>query len=83
MYTKKWLQLVYPFYLMIIMLFFIIGSRYSSRLYRLTFNRALPVLATLFMLSYTSMLQVIATIFFYTKVITVPDNSVTYVCMGL
>ena len=78
-YAKKWLQLVYPFYLIVIMLFFTIGSRYSIKLYRLTFNRALPVLATLFMLSYTSMLQVIATIFFYTKVITVPDNSVTYV----
>jgi len=65
--------------LMVIMLMFIIGSRYSSKLYRLTFNRALPVLATLLMLTYTSMLQVIATIFFYAKVVTVPGNAVTYV----
>jgi len=79
MYAKKWLQLVYPFYLMIIMLFFIIGSRYSSKLYRLTFNRALPVLATLFILTYTSMLQVIAAMFFYAKIITVPGNAVKIV----
>ena len=79
MYAKKWLQLVYPFYLMIIMLFFIIGSRYSSKLYRLTFNSALPVLATLFILTYTSMLQVIATLFFYAKIIAVPGNSITIV----
>jgi len=79
MYAKKWLQLTYPLYLMIIMLFFIIGSRYSRKLYRLTFNRALPVLATLFMLTYTSMLQIIATMFFYVKIITVPHNTVTFV----
>jgi len=64
---------------MIIMLFFIIGSRYSSKLYRLTFNSALPVLATLFMLTYTSMLQVIAALFFYAKIITVPSNTVKVV----
>ena len=64
-YVKKWLQLAFPGYLTMIAALFIIASRYSSKLYRLTHNRSLPVLATLFMLTYTSVLQIIFPVFFY------------------
>lgn len=57
------------------MLFFILGSRYSIRLYRLTHNRALPVLATLFILTYTSILRAIASVPLYTTIITIPGHS--------
>ena len=52
-YFKTWTQLFFPFYLTIIAVSIIIGSRYSSRILRLTYTRSLPVLATLFLLSYT------------------------------
>jgi len=71
-YTKMWMQLTYPIYLLFIAFFLIFGSRYSAKLYRLTFSRALPVLATLFMLSYTKMLQTITSVFLYTTLITIP-----------
>jgi len=78
-YTKKWLQLTYPLYLLLIAASFIFGSRYSTKLHRLTFNKALPVLATLFMLSYTSMLQAITRVFLYSTIITLPDQHSKFV----
>ena len=74
-YAQFWIQLTYPIYLMLIAVSLIIGSRYSSKLYRLTFNRALPVLATLFILTYTSILQAIARAPLYTTIITMPSHS--------
>ena len=75
MYAKIWIQLTYPIYLVVIAALFIIGSRYSTKLYRLTFNRALPVLATLFMLTYSNILQAIARAPLYTTIITIPSHS--------
>jgi len=73
-YVKKWMQLFYPTYLAFIAIIFIIASRYSGRLYRLTHNRSLPVLATLFMLSYTGILKIISSVFLYTTIISLPSN---------
>ena len=53
MYAKKWIQLAYPMYLLLIACLFIVASRYSNKLFRLTHNRSLPILATLFVLIYT------------------------------
>ena len=75
MYNKMWMQFTFPIYLTVITVLFIIGSRYSRKLYRLTHNRALPVLATLFMLTYTSILQAIASAPLYTTIITIPSHS--------
>ena len=58
-YTKMWLQLFFPLYLMMIAVSIIIASRYSSRILRLTYSRSLPVLGTLFLLSYTGILSCI------------------------
>ena len=63
-YVKMWLQLFFPSYLIIIAVSIIIASRYSSRILRLTYNRSLPVLATLFLLSYTGVLRVVLTVLF-------------------
>ena len=60
-YARMWLQLSFPFYLMIIAALIIILSRHYTTIQRLTARRALPVLATLFMLSYTKILQTIST----------------------
>ena len=69
-YAKMWLQLFFPFYLVVIASSIIIASRYSSRILRLTFSRSLPVLATLFLLSYTSVLRTISTVLFSYSTIT-------------
>jgi len=77
-YTKMWLQLAFPTYLMIIAFTLIIGSRYSSRLQRLTANRVLKVLATLFLLSYTKiLLTVCQVLFFFTSVTHLPSKHTT------
>jgi len=55
-YAKVWLQIVFPFYMRVIALALIMGSRYSTRVQRLTAQRGLPVLATLFLFSYTKLL---------------------------
>ena len=79
-YTKTWLQLAFPFYLMIIAFTVIIGSRHSSKPQRLTANRALKVLATLFLMSYTKiLLTVCQVLFFFSPVTHLPSNHTTLV----
>ena len=74
-YAKMWLQLAFPSYLMMIAFALIIGSRYSSKLQRLTANRVLKVLATLFLLSYTKvLLTVCQVLFFFSTVIHFPSK---------
>ena len=66
-YTKMYLQLAFPVYLIIIATLLIIGSRYSTKIQRLTARGALAVLATLFLLSYTKILRTVSNVlFFYT-----------------
>ena len=69
-YQKMWLQLFFPFYLIIIAVSLIIASRYSTRILRLTYTRYLPVLATLFLLSYTGVLITVLTVLFSYSTIT-------------
>ena len=69
-YAKMWLQLFFPFYLIIIAASIIITSRYSYRILRLTYTRSLPVLATLFLLSYTGVLRTVSTVLFSYSTIT-------------
>ena len=69
-YVKMWLQLFFPFYLIIIAASIIIASRYSYRILRLTYTRSLPVLATLFLLSYTGVLRTVLTVLFSYSTIT-------------
>ena len=69
-YAKMWLQLFFPFYLIIIAASIIIASRYSARILRLTYTRSLPVLTTLFLLSYTGILRTVLTVLFSYSTIT-------------
>ena len=69
-YTKTWLQLFFPFYLLVIAASSIIASRYSSKILRLTYSTSLSVLATLFLLSYTGVLRVVLTVLFSYSTIT-------------
>ena len=69
-YTKMWLQLFFPSYLIIIAVSIIIASRYSTGILRLTYTRSLPVLATLFLLSYTGILRTVLTVLFSYSTIT-------------
>ena len=79
-YTKTWLQLVFPIYLIFIAILLIIASRYSTTIQRLTARRALPVLATLFLLSYTKVLLTVSNVLFsYTSITHLPSNRTTLV----
>ena len=74
-FVKTWLQLFFPFYLIIIAVSIILASRYSTRILRLTYTRSLPVLATLFLLSYTGVLRTVLTVLFsYSTIIHLPSG---------
>ena len=75
MYARQFVAITYPLYFILIATSLILGSRYSTKLHRLTFNRALPVLATLFVFTYTSMLYVIASTSLYTTITFIPSHS--------
>ena len=79
-YNKIWLQIAFPVYLIIIATLLIIGSRYSTKVQRLTARRALAVLATLFLLSYTKILRTVShVLFFYSTITDLPSNKTTVV----
>ena len=69
-YTKMWLQLAFPAYLILIATILIIASRHSTKIQRITARGALPVLATLFLLSYTKILRTVSSVLFYYSTIT-------------
>jgi predicted outer membrane repeat protein len=56
-FWKTWLQFIFPLYIFSIAGLIIIAARYSSRLTKLFGNRAVPLLATLFLLSYMKLLR--------------------------
>ena len=79
-YAKMWLFLCYPLYLILIAVLLIIVSRYSVIFQRLTAQRALPVLATLFLLSFTGLLRTVSLVLFYFKTVTrIPGKHTTLV----
>ena len=79
-FSKTFLQLVFPLYLILIAFALIIGSRYSIKIQRLTAQRALPVLATLFLLIYTKILiTVCSVLFFFSPITNLPSGHITYV----
>ena len=57
-FWKTWLQYVFPFYIWIIAGSIIVATRCSTRLTNLLGNRAVPLLATLFLLSYMKLLRI-------------------------
>ena len=79
-YAKMWLQLIFPIYPIFIATLFIITSRYSTRIQRLTAHKAIPVLATLFLLSYTKILRTVSSVLFsYSTITSLPSKNTTLV----
>ena len=79
-YSKTWLQLAFPVYIIFIAMLLIITSRYSNKVQRLTARRALAVLGTLFLLSYTKILRTVSyVLFFYSTITDLPSNKTTIV----
>ena len=74
-YAKMWLQFLFPIYLILLAIAFILASRYCTKLQRLTARKALPVLATLFLLSYTKILRSVSNVLFsYSTITILPSN---------
>jgi len=74
-YVKEWLHLLHSFYFIIIAILFIVLSRYSAKVQRLTAQRALPVLSSLILFSYTKILLIVCNVSFQYSVIThLPSN---------
>ena len=73
-YTKKWIHFVFPTYLILLASLFIVASRYSNKIFWLTHNRSLPVLATLFVFTYTNVLETISSVFLFTTITSLPSN---------
>ena len=79
-YVKMWLQLAFPSYQMLIAFTLIIASRYCPKLQRLTANRVLKVLATIFLLSYTKLLLTVCQVlFFFSSVTLLPSKHTTLI----
>ena len=79
-FSKTCLQLAFPLYLILIAIALIIGSRYSNKIQSLTAQRALPVLATLFLLIYTKILiTVCSVLFFFSPITHLHSDHITFV----
>ena len=75
-YAKMWLQMMFPAYLIMIAIILILTSRYFTIIQRMTAQRALPVLATLFLLSYTKVLRTVCNaLFWYSDLTHLPNNT--------
>jgi len=74
-YAKEWLHLLHPFYFITIAILFIVLSRYSAKVQKLTAQKALPVLSTLILFSYTKILLTVCNVLFRYSIIThLPSN---------
>ena len=78
-FWKTWLQFLFPLYIWLIAGVTIIACRYSSRLTYLIGDRAVPLLATLFLLSYTKLLRTVMTVLEYGCLIVYPNKSKIFV----
>jgi len=79
-YAKVWLQLAFPVYLILLTITLIAASYYSSKVYRLTAQKGLAVLATLLLLSYTKILRTVSNVLFnYSTITHLPSNRTMYV----
>ena len=63
-YSKVWLRLIFPIYLLLIIGMLVYASRYSKRIEMLTRKRVIPVIATTLLLSYNKILLVTSSVLF-------------------
>jgi len=57
-YVAIWLEFTFPFYLLSIVAALVVASRYSMKVERLTRQKVIPVIATIFLLSYNKIIIV-------------------------
>ncbi len=62
-YQKTWLQFIFPFYILLLVIAIIILCHYSPKIMKLLGMRNIEILATLFLLSYTKLLKTISVVF--------------------
>ena len=74
-FWKIWLQFLFPLYIWVIAGVIIFVCHYSSRLTNLIGDRAVPLLATLFLLSYAKLLRTLMTIFEFGVLTHYPNES--------
>ena len=65
-YSKTWLQFVFPIYIWVLVGLMILVSNYSHRFAKLLGNNPVSVLATLILLSYTKILRTLIAVFYIT-----------------
>lgn len=63
-YTRTWLEILFPIYILSLVCVIVILSRWSSKIARLS-EHNVPVLATLILLSYTKLFKIVIEIFTY------------------
>ena len=66
LYTKTWLQFVFPVYIWLLVGLVILVSHFSHRFANLLGNNPVSVLATLILLSYTKILCTLIVVFYIT-----------------
>ena len=74
-FWKTWLQYLFLIYIWSIAGVVVVAARHSAKLTKLVGNRAVSILATLFLLSYTKLLQTIITSVEFTPIRVVTNNS--------
>ena len=74
-FWKTWLQFLFPLYIWLIAGIIIIACRHSSHLTNLIGDRAVPLLATLFLLSYTKLIRTATAIFEFEVLILYPNQT--------
>ena len=82
MYTKTWLQFVFPLYLWMLAGGIILGCRYSQLVTRFFGNNAVHVLATIFLLSYNKLLRVIISTYSATTILVQNKDRVVWTYDG-
>ena len=73
-YSKAWLQLVFPAYVILLVILIIVVSNYSTRFSHIIGKSPVETLATLILLSYAKLFQTVITALSY-GVIEYPDGS--------
>ena len=68
MYTKVWLQFVFPFYVFFLTGIIIVVSRYSTLFTRFLGSDPVAVLATLILLAYTKLFRTVLTVMSFTYI---------------
>ena len=73
-YWKTWLQFVFPFYIWGIVGLMVLTAKHSRILTKIYGNRAVPVLATLFLLSYMKLLRTVTSIYMFSDLLQYPNR---------